>query len=114
MNKEVSTVFVTYPDERTARAISRSLVERRLAACSNIFAVSSIYRWKGDIEEATEFASLLKIRSEDFQAVVEAVKKLHPYDVPCIVRYDIAEGSLDYLRWVSESTRSSPNSEVPR
>lgn len=114
MSTEVSAVFVTYPDERTARAISRSLIERRLAACSNIFAVSSIYRWKGEIEEAAEFASLLKIRSEDFQAVVEAVKKLHPYDVPCIVRYDVAEGSLDYLRWVIESTGLSPTAEPPR
>ncbi len=114
MNTGVSAVFVTYPDERTARAISRSLIERRLAACSNIFAVSSIYRWEGKIEEAQEFASLLKIRSEDFQDVVEAVRKLHPYEVPCIVRYDIAEGSLDYLRWVSESTGRSPNAEPSR
>lgn len=114
MSTEVSAVFVTYPDERTARAISRSLIERRLAACSNIFAVSSIYRWRDEIEEAQEFASLLKIRSEDFQAVVEAVRKLHPYEVPCIVRYNIAEGSLDYLRWVSESTGRSPKAETPR
>ena len=104
MSGEVSSVLVTYPDERTARAISRSLVERHLAACSNIFAVGSIYRWKGEIEEASEFASLLKIRSEDFPAVAEAIRQLHPYEVPCIVRYNIAEGSGDYLRWIVEST----------
>lgn len=104
MSGEVSTVLVTYPDERTARAISRSLIERRLAACANIFAVGSIYRWKGEIEEASEFASLYKIRSEDFPAVEGAIKKLHPYDVPCIVRYDVTEGSGDYLRWIVEST----------
>lgn len=108
MNGEVSTVFVTYPDERTARTICRSLIERRLAACSNIFAVSSIYRWKGEIEEATEFASLLKIRSEDFQAVVEVIRRLHTYEVPCIVRYDIAEGSGDFLRWVIGPTARPP------
>lgn len=107
MNGQVSTVLVTYPDERTARAISRSLIERRLAACSNIFAVGSIYRWKGEIEEASEFASLLKIRSEDFPAVEEAIRKMHPYEVPCIVRYDIAEGSVDYLSWIVGSTARS-------
>ncbi|NLT38576.1 MAG: divalent-cation tolerance protein CutA [Methanomassiliicoccus sp.] len=110
----MSSVFVTYPDERTARAISRSLIELRLAACSNIFAVSSIYRWKGEIEEATEFASILKIRSQDFYNVVKTIKQLHPYDVPCIVRYDVAEGSVDYLSWVIGSTGSSPTAEHPR
>lgn len=104
MNDEVSTVLVTFPDERTARAICRSLIERRLAACANIFAVGSIYRWKGEIEEASEFASLLKVRSEDFQTVAEAVKELHPYEVPCIVRYKVADGSAVYLNWVREST----------
>jgi len=108
MNGEVSTVLVTYPDERTARTICRSLIERRLAACANIFAVGSIYRWEGNIEEASEFASLLKIRSEDFQAVAEAIRQMHPYEVPCIVRYGIAEGSDDYLRWVAGSTARPP------
>ena len=113
MNGEISTVLVTCPDERTARAISRSLVERRLAACSNIFAVSSIYRWKGEIEEATEFASILKISSQDFHDVVRAIRQMHPYDVPCIVRYEIADGSVDYLRWVIEST-GPPTAEAPK
>lgn len=104
MNRKVSTVLVTYPDEKTARAISRSLVERRLVACSNIFAIGSIYRWEGEVEESSEFASLLKIRSDDFPAVVGAIREMHPYEVPCIVRYDIAGGFDDYVDWIREST----------
>ncbi len=100
----MSTVLVTYPDERTAREISRYLVEQGLAACSNIFAIGSIYRWKGKVEEADEFASLLKICSKDFPAVADAIKDLHPYDIPCIVRYDIAESSTDYLDWIIGAT----------
>jgi periplasmic divalent cation tolerance protein len=113
MSGEVSTVLVTYPDEGTSRAICRSLIERRLAACANIFAVSSMYRWNGKIEEASEFASLIKIRSADFQAVVEAVKELHPYEVPCIVRYGVTEGSSDYLDWVRKSTAQPPEDRAP-
>ena len=44
MNEEASSVYVTYPDELTARSIARSLVERRLAACANIFAIGS-FTW---------------------------------------------------------------------
>jgi periplasmic divalent cation tolerance protein len=108
MNEEVSTVYVTFPDERTARNISRSLVERRLAACSNIFAIGSVYWWNGEVEEGPEFASLLKVRSKDFQAVADAIRQMHPYEVPCIVRYDIAGGSEDYVRWIVESTARGP------
>ncbi|MDW5562785.1 MAG: divalent-cation tolerance protein CutA [Methanomassiliicoccus sp.] len=108
MNVEMSSIFVTYPDERTARTISRFLIERRLAACSNIFAVCSIYRWRSEVEEASEFASLLKIRSEDFHAVEEAIRKMHPYEIPCIVRFELAEGSADYMRWIAESTKRPP------
>jgi periplasmic divalent cation tolerance protein len=108
MKEHLSTVFVTFPDENIARKICRELVERRLAACSNIFPVGSIYRWKERIEEASEHAAVLKIRSEDFRAVVEVIKQLHPYEVPCIVRYDIAEGSEDYVRWIIGSTARPP------
>jgi periplasmic divalent cation tolerance protein len=107
MNEEVSSVYVTYPDEPTARSIARSLVERRLAACANIFDVCSIYRWNEEVQEELEFASLLKIRSKDFQAVAEAIREMHPYDVPCIVRYDIAESVEDYRGWIVESTARS-------
>ncbi len=108
MSSEVSTVLVTFPDELIARTICRSLLEQRLAACANTFAVSSMYWWKGKIEDSSEFASLLKIRSEDFPAVVAAIKKLHPYDVPCIVRYDIAEAFEDYGNWILGSTARPP------
>lgn len=109
MNEEVSSVYVTYPDELTARSIARSLVERRLAACANIFAIGSVYRWNEEVLEESEFASLLKIRSRDFRAVAGAIREIHPYDVPCIVRYDIAESVEDYREWIVESTARSPD-----
>jgi periplasmic divalent cation tolerance protein len=99
-----STVLVTAPDLETSRRISRNLVERRLAACANIFPIDSIYRWKGEIMEEDEYAVLLKIRTEDFEALRTAVLELHPYEVPCIVRYEIREGHATYLNWIREST----------
>ncbi len=104
----MSVAFVTYFDEGTAHMIYRSTMERLLAACPNIFAIGSIYRWEGDVVNNSEFVSLLKILSKDFQAVAEVVKQQHQYDVPCIVRYDVAEGSEDYLSWFIASTVRPP------
>ncbi len=38
-----------------------------------------------------------------FAAVRDAVKGLHSYDVPEIIALPIAEGSPDYLKWITES-----------
>jgi periplasmic divalent cation tolerance protein len=99
-----STVLVTVPDIETSMEISRHLVSSRLAACANLFPIQSIYRWEGRVQEEGETAILLKIRTEDFEELRSEILKLHPYEVPCIVRYDIEEGHEPYLRWILGAT----------
>jgi len=99
-----STVLITTPDERSAKSIAQTVLERRLAACANYFPIKSLYWWKEHIEEADEFILLLKIRTEDFEDLKKLVLKMHPYEIPCIVRYDIIEGHDKYLNWIREST----------
>jgi periplasmic divalent cation tolerance protein len=100
-----STVLVTAPDLDTSRRISKHVIEEGLAACANIYPINSIYRWEGELIEEGEYAMLLKTRTEDFESLRTAVKELHPYEIPCIVRYEISEGHQPYLDWVGKSTR---------
>ncbi|MDH7508039.1 MAG: divalent-cation tolerance protein CutA [Methanomassiliicoccales archaeon] len=99
-----STVLITTPDRESARNIAQTVLGRRLAACANYFPIKSMYWWKGRIEEAEEFILLLKIRTEDFQELLKLVLDKHPYEIPCVVRYDIVEGHDKYLDWIREST----------
>ncbi|RMG20017.1 MAG: divalent-cation tolerance protein CutA, partial [Methanobacteriota archaeon] len=56
MNKTYLTIFCTVPNEETALTISRDLVENQLAACCNILpGIRSIYSWKGEICDDTEY-----------------------------------------------------------
>jgi periplasmic divalent cation tolerance protein len=100
-------VMVTCRSANEARRLARALVERRLAACANILGapVSSIYRWKGQVETAQEYLLLIKTTRKRFAAVRNAVKRLHSYDVPEIIALPIAAGSSDYLRWISASVQ---------
>jgi periplasmic divalent cation tolerance protein len=75
--------YTTHPDEVTARQISNTLVERRLAACANIFPISSAYWWQGAVQQKDEWVSVLKTRLELETTLEKAVQALHPYDVPC-------------------------------
>ena len=98
-------VFTNAPDRAAAIALAEALVERRLAACVNVLAgCTSVYRWKGDVEEATEVPVLVKTRAARFDELETAIRELHPYELPEIVAVPIVHGLPDYLEWVAEET----------
>lgn len=98
-------IYVTYPSEDDAKKISRSLVERRLVACANVVpAVQSLYWWDGKVQEDQEVAALYKTQAKNFEAVKACVLESHPYDVPCIVSYEIKNGHEPYLSWIQNET----------
>jgi periplasmic divalent cation tolerance protein len=101
--------LVTCGTKSEAQRIARALIERRLAACVNLFSVpvQSIYRWKGKIELAEEFQLVIKTSRKQFRAVAAEVKRLHSYDVPEIIALPISAGSAEYLDWISESISES-------
>jgi periplasmic divalent cation tolerance protein len=106
MTTDKIVVLVTCGTAKEARRIAHALVERRLAACVNLFSVPvhSIYRWKGKVESATEFLLTIKTWLKRFGAVAAEVKRLHSYDVPEIIALPISAGSQKYLEWISEET----------
>lgn len=87
-----------------AEFIARELVERRLAACVNIVpGVSSIYRWRGEVERSEEVQLVIKTSAERFEALREAVLKLHTYELPELVALEVKAGHAPYLAWLEES-----------
>ncbi len=103
---EILIVFTNCPDEPTAQRIARALVEQRLAACVNQLApVSSIYRWQGAVEQATEVPLMIKCTRERYPLLEQAIRELHPYSVPEIVALPVAVGHAPYLRWVDDETQ---------
>lgn len=87
-----------------AEFIARELVERRLAACVNIVpGVSSIYRWRGEVERSEEVQLVIKTSAERFEALREALLKLHTYELPELVAIEVKAGHPPYLAWLEES-----------
>jgi len=103
--KETVT-FVTCKDRAQARRIATALVRERLAACVNILpGVTSIYVWKGKVEEGAETLLIVKSRGALSKRLASRVRALHSYAVPEVITLPIASGNPDYLRWIRESTR---------
>jgi periplasmic divalent cation tolerance protein len=97
-------VLTTAGSEEEARKIARHLVESRMAACVNIVPhVTSIYRWKENIEEAAEWLLVIKTTTPTFEKVSQAIVELHSYDLPECICLTIEGGSPNYLQWIAES-----------
>ncbi len=103
---EVLVVLTTVPDAATAERLAARLVADRLAACVNVLApVRSVYRWKGTVETAAEVPLLVKTTRERYAALEDALRALHPYELPEIVALPVAAGLEAYLAWVAEEIR---------
>ncbi len=99
-------VFSTIDDSPKAKQIATRLVEERLAACVNIIPkVSSVYKWQGKVETATEDLLVIKTWPDRLPALLARLEELHPYDVPEAVAFSIEDGLPAYLDWVKQETR---------
>jgi periplasmic divalent cation tolerance protein len=96
-------VFTNLPDREAATRLAHGLVEQRLAACVNVLgACTSVYRWKGEVEEAQEVPVLIKTRASRYAEVEAGIRGLHPYELPEIIAVPVVRGLPDYLEWVAE------------
>ncbi|MDZ7687855.1 MAG: divalent-cation tolerance protein CutA [Halobacteriales archaeon] len=97
------SVHTTVPDEETAKRMARELVGERIAACVNYHAVSSVYRWEGDVIEEEEYALDVKTALE-YDEVRAEIEEKHPYDLPAILRVE-TEANDGYDEWVEDCSK---------
>ena len=101
------SIYIVAKDEAEAKKLTQFLIGEKLVACVNYSPIKSTYWWKGQVEEAKEVAMIAKTREELVDRVIERVKQLHSYEVPCVVSWSIEKGNPDYLEWIKESTEQS-------
>ncbi len=98
-------VLTTTDSAAEAERIARELVERRLAACVNVLpGVTSIYRWRGAVEQAAEFVLVVKTRRHLFDTLRAEIERLHTYDVPEVIALPVVAGAEAYLGWIDKET----------
>lgn len=90
-----------------AGRLARLAVERKLAACAQIERIRSIYRWHGAVHEDDEFRVLFKTAAARVDALMQALREAHPYDLPALHAWAVDQAEPAYAAWVQESTRSS-------
>ena len=97
-------IVSTFPSKQSVTNIANKLVKKKLAACVNITKISSVYAWKGKIENQDEYIALFKTTKKNQSALKKELKKLHPYDVAEIAEINVESINQSYMKWLIDST----------
>ena len=96
--------LTTLPGDFDATSLAQDLVASGLAACVNILpGIKSVYTCEGVPQIDQEQQLFLKTTTDQVDALWEAIKKRHPYEIPEFLVVPIIDGNDDYLRWVEKS-----------
>jgi periplasmic divalent cation tolerance protein len=98
-----------------AQAIADAAIARRLAAAAQVIGpVASTYRWDQQITHSEEWLCLLKTSRARYDALEQAIRALHSYELPGILAVSIAAGSEPYLAWIAQALQpNEPATEDP-
>jgi periplasmic divalent cation tolerance protein len=99
-------VLVTTSSEEEAQRIAHTLLEKKLIACANLIPIRSLFFWENKVQDEAEVLMIIKTTSAIFNdELIAAIKAEHSYQVPEIIGMPIVLGSLDYLKWISDTVK---------
>lgn len=93
-------VFTTVATREDAASIARALLQARLAACVQVEAIESHYRWDGELQCDAEYRLTCKTLAARWPAVEAAIRERHPYALPQITACSLDPVHAPYARWV--------------
>lgn len=102
MERSALVVLTTLGSETEARELVRALLESRCIACGTLLpGARSLFHWAGSLKEEAEVVVLLKTAVSKWEALVAAIHKLHPYEVPELLALPVDRGLDRYLSWLT-------------
>lgn len=103
-----SIVFVNCPNEQIARDVARYILDKKMASSANILPkTSSLYFWKGEIEESTEVLLLIKTKTSKVPWVFAYMRLAHPFEIPEVFSIPMDQGDARYLQWLEEGMKEN-------
>ncbi len=96
-------IYSVFSSKKEAKDIGEKLVQKKLAACVNIFPIDSIYSWQKKIVKDKEFAAIIKTKKKNFKKIEEFILEYHSYATPCILEIPIGKVTKKYLKWINKA-----------
>lgn len=94
-------IYSTCRDLEEARRISKLIVEKRIAACVNMWPIESCYTWEGALKCESEHALLIKTNESKVQDIEDIIQENHSYSTPVVATVDVRRVNRAYKEWMS-------------
>ena len=98
-------IYTVCKNKVEAKKIASMLLKLKLIACANWWQTESVYCWKNKIINNKEVIIILKTRNNYYKKIESVIKKIHSYDVPCIIKLSVDKVESKYLEWLRKETR---------
>ena len=98
---ELSIVTTTVATPADAHRLAQAVLQARLAACVQVQAITSHYRWQGALHQEPEQRLDCKTTAQAVPALLALLRAQHPYDLPELVVQPL-QASADYAQWVAQ------------
>ncbi len=92
-------IYTTLNNNEEAKKVGRSLLEKQLANCVNIFPITCIYNYENEITEEPEVVLLIKTLEGKYPQIEEEIKKHIDYD-NFIGEIDVAQINSNFEGWL--------------
>lgn len=100
--ERIALIYSTFSTQDDALKILHQLIEEGFATCGNIAAPHiAVYPWQGRLEQTQETSVLIKAPSDKQDALIDRLRIIHPYELPCILSVD-ATALPDYAKWLRQ------------
>tara|TARA_B100001741_G_scaffold277044_1_gene248239 strand:- start:40 stop:363 length:324 start_codon:yes stop_codon:yes gene_type:complete len=97
-------IYVTVKNKKEGIYISKLVIEKKLAACANLFPkIQSIFQWKNDIQIENEAVLIFKTSEKKYKDLEQFILKIHSYETPCILKLKIDKGQKTFFEWIEKT-----------
>jgi uncharacterized protein involved in tolerance to divalent cations len=103
MATDIVTVSIACGSDTEAQNLARLLVERKLAACVQMYPIRSTYAWQGAIETSAEIMLAAKTLVAKLPDIEKLVKQHHSYEVPEILAQPVVWANATYEAWLRDT-----------
>lgn len=99
--KNIIILTTTFSTKEDAKQMAASLIEKKIIGCAQVSGpIDSMYHWQGVVESEQEFKLSVKTLPSHAEKTMDAIKEMHPYDVPEIIGEKTDFCSTEYYEWL--------------
>lgn len=97
-------IWCPFASAQEARVAAEALLQEQLVACANIVPeITSVFRYEGEVQSASEVGAVFKTRAGLLDAATIRLAELHPYEVPAICGWLVDSAPPETRAWLAAS-----------